>query len=370
MGIKIPGLLKSTAFQTGFMQNINTRFDKMRENSEAFQEAARKKGQELFQTHKATTIKLQNINKAKMNIASQFENGGVLADYLDSNGDLELLATTAKDAKEFFALADARAASTLQAGIPEDFEQMENPYYGTQRYQDYKTSYNQVKDFMDKNNNVFGNSFEALMEENSPTLMSKEDFGVTSRSDIASLNRTGLGGSEIDAMDENRLIKQVNTQGGWTSGILKPDNAGGFYVDITDSTEKFAASVANQFASQHYRFNTDRSQTGLGFSARQGINTSKAIMGFASKTDTFESALQDSANIIDMVMQNIPGVASNSAELQNIIVSSSNLYMMALQKTTGNKAMVAKLRRELENIYGITIPPMTGFGTSNNSYVG
>ena len=52
-------------------------------------------------------------------------------------------------------------------------------------------------------------------------------------------------------------------------------------------------------------------------------------MGFASKTDTFESALQDSANIIDMVMQNIPGVASNSAELQNIIVSSSNLYMMA-----------------------------------------
>ena len=200
--------------------------------------------------------------------------------------------------------------------------------------------------------------------------MSKEDFGVTSRDDIASLNRTGGGASEVDTMDENRLIKQVNTQGGWTSGILKPDNAGGFYVDITDSTEKFAASVANQFANQHYRFNTDRSQTGLGLSARQGINTSKAIMGFASKTDTFESALQDSANIIDMVMQNIPGVASNSAELQNIIVSSSNLYMMALQKTTGNKAMVAKLRRELENIYGITIPPMTGFGTSNNSYVG
>lgn len=198
---------------------------------------------------------------------------------------------------------------------------------------------------MDKNNNVFGNSFEALMEENSPTLMSKEDFGVTSRDDIASLNRTGGGASEVDTMDENRLIKQVNTQGGWTSGILKPDNAGGFYVDITDSTEKFAASVANQFANQHYRFNTDRSQTGLGLSARQGINTSKAIMGFASKTDTFESALQDSANIIDMVMQNIPGVASNSAELQNIIVSSSNLYMMALQKTTGNKAMVAKLRR-------------------------
>lgn len=367
MGIKIPGLLKSTAFQTGFMQNVNTRFDKMRENSEAFQTAARKKGQELFKSHKATTDTLKTVNKAKMYISSQFS--PELADYMDSTGALEF--TTGMDTKNFLEQVDAEAMKIQSSGgVPKDFEISENPYYGDERYQKYETSYNQVKDFMDKNNNVFGNSFEALMEENSPTLMSKEDFGVTSRDDIASLNRTGLGGSEVDAMDENRLIKQVNTQGGWTSGILKPDNAGGFYVDITDSTEKFAASVANQFASQHYRFNTDRSQTGLGFSARQGINTSKAIMGFASKTDTFESALQDSANIIDMVMQNIPGVASNSAELQNIIVSSSNLYMMALQKTTGNKAMVAKLRRELENIYGITIPPMTGFGTSNNSYVG
>ena len=46
MGITIPGLLKSTAFKTGVVQNLNTRFDTMRDNSEAYQTAARKKGQE------------------------------------------------------------------------------------------------------------------------------------------------------------------------------------------------------------------------------------------------------------------------------------------------------------------------------------
>lgn len=368
MGIKIPGLLKSTAFQTGVMQNLNTRFDRMRDNSEAYQTAARKKGAELFKSHKETSDSLKTVNQAKIYISSQFS--PELADYMDTTGALKF--TTGMDTKGFLEQVDAEATKIQSGGgVPEEFEQNENPYFGEDRYQKYETSYNQVKDFMDKNNNVFGNSFEALMEENSPTLMSKEDFGVTSREDISSLNRSGLGGSKIEAMDENRLIKQVNTQGGWTSGVLKPDGSGGFYVDITDSTEKFASSVANQFANQHYRFNTDRSQTGLGLSARQGINTSKAIMGFADKSDTFESALRDSANIVDYVMQNIPGVASNNAELQNMIIASSNLYMMALSKQTGNKTMVAKLRKELENIYGITIPPMTGLGTSSNkNYVG
>ena len=177
MGIKIPGLLKSTAFQTGFMKNVNTRFDKMRENSEAFQTAARKKGQELFKSHKATTDTLKTVNKAKMYISSQFS--PELADYMDTTGALEF--TTGMDTKNFLEQVDAEATKIQSSGgVPQDFETSENPYFGDERYQQYETSYNQVKDFMDKNNNVFGNSFEALMEENSPTLMSKEDFGVTS----------------------------------------------------------------------------------------------------------------------------------------------------------------------------------------------
>ena len=233
MAFKLPGLLKSPAFQAGAFKAINTRFDQASENMDKYRLAAQKSGANLFKEHEATKNKLSVENKAKTYIAAQFS--PMMADYLDSIEAIDF--TVGMDTKDFFEQVDAEAAKVQQGGgVPEDFKANENMYYGDQRYEDYKTSYNKVKDFMDKNNAVFGNSFSLLMEEQAPSLMTKEQFGVTARDDIASLNRTGLGGSEIDAMDENRLIKQVNTQGGWTSGILKPDNAGGFYVDITDYT--------------------------------------------------------------------------------------------------------------------------------------
>ncbi len=359
MAFKMPGLLKSPAFKAGFVKAINVRYDKMSENAEKYKLAAMARGQELFAEHKATKNRLKVENEAKQYIASQFT--PALADYMDSGNQLNFL--TGMDAKDFFEQVDSQATKIMQeGGVPETFTANENPYYGEQRFEEYETSYGKVKDFMDKNNSVFGDSFGLLMEENTPEMATREEFGVKSRADIASLERSGLGATAINPMDENRLIKQVNTQGGWTSGMMKPDGQGGFYVDITDSTEKFAASIANQLASIHYRFNDDRSETGLGLSARQGIKVAKAIMGTANSGDTFESAMEDNAYIMQYMLQNIKGVGASDAELENSIIATSQLYLMALGKSTKNKTLVDQVRKGLMDKYGISIPPITGIG--------
>ena len=363
MAFKMPGLLKSPAFQAGFVRNVNTRFDKMAENAEKYKLAAMARGQELFKEHEATKSRLKVENEAKQYIAAQFS--PELADYLDSTNSLNF--TVGMDTKDFFEQVDAEAAKVMgEGGVPETFTANENPYYGEQRFEEYEQSYGKVKDFMNKNNSVFGDSFELLFETNTPEMMTKEEFGVKSREDIASLNRSGLGGTEIDAMDENRLIKQVNTQGGWTSGVLKPDTQGGFYVDITDSTEKFASSIANQLASIHYRFNTDRTETGVGLSARQGIKFAKAIMASASSGDTFESAMEDNAYIMQYMLQNIKGVGASDMELENSVIATSQLYLMALGQTTKNKTLVEQVRKGLQDKYNISIPPITGLGKSSS----
>ena len=159
MAFKLPGLLKSPAFQAGAFKAINTRFDQASENMDKYRLAAQKSGANLFKEHEATKNKLSVENKAKTYIAAQFS--PMMADYLDSIEAIDF--TVGMDTKDFFEQVDAEAAKVQQGGgVPEDFKANENMYYGDQRYEDYKTSYNKVKDFMDKNNAVFGNSFHFL----------------------------------------------------------------------------------------------------------------------------------------------------------------------------------------------------------------
>ena len=361
MGIKIPGLLKSTAFQTGVMQNLNTRFDRMRENSEAFQTAARKKGQELSTAHKSTTIKLQNINKAKMNIASQFENGAVLADFLDSNGDLELLATTSKDAKEFFALADARAASTLQAGIPEDFEQTENPYYGTQRYQDYTKSYNTWKEHTDKQNDVFGNSYEALNDTINPTLMSEEEFGVTAREDIKSLGRTGGAPKEIKSADLTAMNKIVDQNGAWPNkGFTK--NLDGTMTAILDDNIQNQVATAKVISNIHYKYASGN----ISDAASQGVILTKNIVSYAQASEDYESMKSDVKGIELYLTNELPGAMANANEYGNTYAYAVDLYFYTIsqkakpedRKTTQEN--ITRLRGEILDITGISVPNIFG----------
>ena len=54
MAFKLPGLLKSPAFQAGAFKAINTRFDQASENMDKYRLAAQKSGANLFKEHEAT----------------------------------------------------------------------------------------------------------------------------------------------------------------------------------------------------------------------------------------------------------------------------------------------------------------------------
>ena len=213
---------------------------------------------------------------------------------------------------------------------------------------------------MDKNNAVFGNSFSLLMEEQEPSLMTKEQFGVTARENIASLDRSGIGATEIDSVVEGRIPKLVNLEYAPVSGKLKPDNQGGVYYEITDATDIMGSGVANTFASQHYRFNPDKTETGIGFSARQGTKVAKAIIGLAGTDDSPQSALNDIANIDSYILNSIAGIGSNEAELTNAYQRGFGLYLFALNKKTNNIVLVNEVRQQIQENYGILIPPLTG----------
>ena len=116
----------------------------------------------------------------------------------------------------------------------------------------------------------------------------------------------------------------------------------------------------------HYRFNDDRSETGVGLSARQGIKVAKAIMGTANSGDTFESAMEDNAYIMQYMLQNIKGVGASDMELENSIIATSQLYLMALGNSTKNKTLVEQVRKGLMDKYGISIPPITGIGQTSS----
>ena len=353
MGIKIPGLLKSTAFQTGVVQNLNTRFDKMRENSEAYQTAARKKGQELFKSYKETQGELKALNEAKIYVASNF--GAELADYMDTTNQLKFSASLPM--KDFLAQVDVQASNIMSSGgVPDDFKQVENPYFGEERFEKLDESYGKVKDFMNKNNDVFGNSFEALMEESIPERMTREQFGVTSREDIISMDRSGLGSTPIKSEDEIKLIKMVDTAGAWKNKGLKMNtNTGVMEPLLIDDKEIQTAAAANLFANQHYRYNKNRTQQGLGTSASIGVATAKNIVGYADLNETADSAMNDAGNIIVSLQTSIPAIAGDATQTQNATRIALSLYLTALQSAKQDPILVRKVRERIEKELGYQI---------------
>ena len=54
------------------------------------------------------------------------------------------------------------------------------------------------------------------------------------------------------------------------------------------------------------------------------------------------------------------------AELENSIIATSQLYLMALGQTSKNKTLVEQVRKGLQDKYNISIPPITGLGTSSS----
>ena len=331
MAFKLPGIMKSPAFQSGFFKAVNTRFDRMAENAEKYKLAAAKRGQELFKEYKATETKLKVENEAKQYIAQQFS--PELADFMDSGNQLNYL--TGMDAKDFLEQVDSQAKKIMQGGgVPEDFTANENPYYGEQRFEKLDKTYGKVKDFMNKNNNVFGDSFELLFETNTPEMMSREEFGVRAREDISSLGRTGLGATEIDANVEIKLNKQISEFGGFESMITKIGPEGQTTYEFENPNEQQVANIAKRIANTHYRFNPKRATDGIGGSASFGLKIARMITAKSSSNESLESAMNDLANIRDTIYT-IPGIANNAAEMDRTMNSSISLYLYILgQKTT------------------------------------
>ena len=198
MAFKMPGLLKSPAFQAGFVRNINTRFDKMAENAEKYKLAAMSRGQELRNELTATKDRLKLENQRKINIAGTY--GAPMAEWLDSNNLLTMMA--GESTGDFLDRVESEVKKVQDGGgVPESFVPNENPYYGEQRYEEYETKYNSWKEHLDKNNSVFGDSYELLMESQKPELATREQFGVREKESLPSVNRQKPGGKEIKATD-------------------------------------------------------------------------------------------------------------------------------------------------------------------------
>ena len=66
MAFKLPGIMRSPAFQLGAFKEVNVRYDRMAENAEKYKAAAMARGQELFAEHKNTSARLKAENKAKI----------------------------------------------------------------------------------------------------------------------------------------------------------------------------------------------------------------------------------------------------------------------------------------------------------------
>ena len=334
--------MRSPAFQVGAFKELNVRYDRMAENAEKYKAAAMARGQELFAEHKDTKNRLKVENEAKQYVASQFS--PQLADYLDSSGSLGF--TVGMDTKDFFEQVDVEAQKVLQAGgVPEDFKATENPYYGTQRFEEYGQSYDKVKNFMDTQNNVFGNSFGMLMEENTPEKMTEQEFGVKERGDISSLDRTGLGAVEIKPMDEKRVVSLVDSIAQWQTGTTKMGEDGiSIVIDITDNLEKATSGVANTLALAHYRYNSDRTETGASQSAQEGFGVAKAVMSFAEGTEDAKTAMSDIADSIDYMNKHIKGIAANPQDWMFSTIQLVNLYLVSMERKGASRQTLKDIR--------------------------
>jgi|TARA_Y100000034_G_scaffold41816_1_gene51355 hypothetical protein len=358
MAFKMPGLLKSPAFGVGAFKAINVRYDRMAENAEKYKLAAQKRGAELFAEHKATKNRLKVENEAKQYVAAQFT--PELADYLDSTGSLGF--TVGMDTKDFLEQVDAEAQKVMGAGgVPETFTANENMYYGDQRFEEYEQSYGKVKNFMDTQNNVFGDSFGMLMEENTPEKMTKEQFGVTARADITSLERSGLAAKEITDTDLINMNKMVDQNSAWpTKGFTKA--ADGTMIPIFGDAIQSQVSTAKILANSHFKHSTGN----ISDAATQGIILTKNIVGFADKSEDFQSLAADVKGIKSYLDITLAGARANPTEFANSFATAVDLYFFTVaQKTKPHerKALqedITELRKQIEDSTGIRIPVIFG----------
>ena len=367
--------MRSPAFQLGAFKEVNVRYDRMAENAEKYKAAAMARGQELFAEHKNTSARLKAENKAKIFVVGTY--GVAKADWLDDKGVIGMMAGEEPD-KYYDRLETEVGRVQESGGVPEDFKATENPYYGDQRYEEYTKSYDKVQNHMDTYNNVFGESYGMLMEENTPEKMTKEQFGVREREGMPSLERQVPGtGEGIKTIDETRLMKLVGSRGSWGKTILVPAGDGGYFIEPTGEFMRFKMTVSNTFAGQHYRSNTDRSDTGAGVSAETGVAVANAIVGYASQTQTFdpqtktqytEKQMFDNALAdLDAINMYIAGeIVMGDTAWDTAIQYSTNLYLASLEKKIGvstYKTLSAKIRREVAEHHQIQIiPPYYGAG--------
>ena len=377
MAFRMPGLLKSPAFGVGALTEINTRYDRMAENAEKYKEAARLRGAELFAEHKNVTAKLKIENQHKIYVASTY--GETVADWLDFNEVLKMGAT--EKLEDFYSRTEKEVKKVQSAGgVPSDFIANENMYYGEQRFEDQTTSYNKVKDFMDTQNNVFGNSFGMLMEESTPEKMTKEQFGVREREGVPSLDRQVLGEEEgVKPVEEVRLKSLVSSKGTWGEGAKwLPDGQGSYFVEPTGDFMKTKLKTANVIAGLAYRFNAERSTEGAGVSAEQGVAVADMIIAKAQEAEygadgitilppSVNSALDDLDVINGYMAGNMP-LGDSGVDIA--VTATTQLYLYALQMKYGSSKLIQdisrQVRQRVQEHHNIPIIPESGAGLTTN----
>ena len=194
------------------------------------------------------------------------------------------------------------------------------------------------------------------MEENTPEKMTKEQFGVTAREDITSLERKGLGATEIKPIDEKRVVSLVDTIAQWQTGTTKMGEDGiSIVIDITDNLEKATSGVANTLALAHYRYNTDRTQTGASQSAQEGFGVAKAVMSFAQGTEDATTAMSDIADSIDYMNKHIKGIAANPQDWMFSTIQIVNLYLVSMERKGASRETIKEIRAMASQELGFPI---------------
>ena len=358
MAFKMPGLLKSPAFQAGFVRNINTRFDKMAENAEKYKLAAMSRGQELRNELTATKDRLKLENQRKINIAGTY--GAPMAEWLDSNNLLTMMA--GESTGDFLDRVESEVGKVQDAGgVPESFVPNENPYYGEQRYEEYETKYNSWKEHLDKNNSVFGDSYELLMESQKPELATREQFGVREKESLPSVNRQIPGGKEITDTDLINMNKIVDQNGAWPNkGFTK--NLDGTMSAILDDNIQNQVATAKVISNMHYKYTSGN----IADAAAQGVIMTKNIASFADKAEDFQSMNADIKGIEIYLAQNLQGSMANPNEYANTYAYAVDLYFYVVsqkakpQDRKKTQENINQLRRQILDETGISVPNIFG----------
>ena len=377
MAFKMPGLLKSKAFGVGAFTEINTRYDRMAENAEKYKLAAMARGQELRNELKNTKDKLKIENQHKIYVATTY--GEAVADWLDFNEVLKMGAT--EKLEDFYTRTEEEVKKIQSAGgVPSDFVANENMYYGEQRYQDYETQYNTWKTHSDKMNNVFGESYDLLMESQKPELATKEQFGVREREGVPSLDRQVQGeGEGVKPVEEVRLKSLVSSKGTWGEDAKwMPDGQGSYFVEPTGNFMKTKLKTANVIAGLAYRFNAERSTEGASVSAEQGVVITDMIIAKAQEPEygadgetilppSLESALADLDVVNEYMAGNMP-LGDNGVDAA--VTVTTQLYLYALQMKYGSSELIQDISRQVRQAvqahHNIPIIPESGAGLTTN----